>query len=86
MMKGLVEAMEGGETVIVLSRGNVDLSVVSALAERNESSAHRRIRFYTKVSDRLGGLAAIGGEDHARKLLERLGMAGYDVREVSLTS
>ncbi len=48
-----------GSTVIVLSGGNVDPGLLAAIAQRHETLAGRRLRLYTRISDRPGGLAAL---------------------------
>jgi hypothetical protein len=48
-----------GATVIVLSGGNVDAGLLAAVAQRNETLMGRRIRLFTRISDRPGGLAAL---------------------------
>jgi threonine dehydratase len=49
----------GGATVIVLSGGNVDAGLLAAVAQRNETLKGRRMRLFTLISDRPGGLAAL---------------------------
>ena len=49
----------GGATVIVLSGGNVDAGLLAAVAQRNETLMGRRIRLFTRISDRPGGLAGL---------------------------
>jgi threonine dehydratase len=48
-----------GATVIVLSGGNVDAGLLAAVAQRNETLMGRRIRLFTRISDRPGGLAGL---------------------------
>jgi threonine dehydratase len=48
-----------GATVIVLSGGNVDAGLLAAVAQRNETLKGRRLRLFTRISDRPGGLAAL---------------------------
>ncbi|MGI9184838.1 MAG: threonine ammonia-lyase [Solirubrobacteraceae bacterium] len=48
-----------GSTVIVLSGGNVDAGLLAAIAHRHETTAGRRLRLFTRISDRPGGLAAL---------------------------
>jgi threonine dehydratase len=48
-----------GPTVIVLSGGNVDAGLLAAIAHRHETTAGRRLRLFTTISDRPGGLAAL---------------------------
>jgi threonine dehydratase len=54
----LIPASEGS-TVIVLSGGNVDPGLLAAIAQRHETTAGRRLRLFTTISDRPGGLAAL---------------------------
>jgi threonine dehydratase len=54
----LVPAAEGS-TVIVLSGGNVDAGLLAAIAHRHETIAGRRLRVFTTVPDRPGGLVAL---------------------------
>jgi threonine dehydratase len=48
-----------GSTVIVLSGGNVDPGLLAAIAHRHETTAGRRLRLFTRISDRPGGLVAL---------------------------
>ncbi len=48
-----------GATVIVLSGGNVDAGLLAAVAQRNETLMGRRLRLFTRISDRPGGLVAL---------------------------
>jgi threonine dehydratase len=50
-----------GATVIVLSGGNVDAGLLAAVAQRHETVAGRRLRLFTRISDRPGGLAGLLG-------------------------
>jgi threonine dehydratase len=59
-----------GSTAIVLSGGNVDAGLLAAIAQRHETTAGRRMRLFTRISDRPGGLAA---------LLTRIAEAGGNV-------
>jgi threonine dehydratase len=45
----------------VLSGGNIDLALLAALATRQETAAGRRVRLFTRVSDKPGGLAELLG-------------------------
>jgi threonine dehydratase len=45
--------------VIVLSGGNVDAGLLAAIAHHHETIAGRRLRLFTTISDRPGGLAAL---------------------------
>jgi threonine dehydratase len=57
--KVAVGTPSGGATVIVLSGGNVDAGLLAAVAQRNETLKGRRMRLFTRISDRPGGLAAL---------------------------
>jgi threonine dehydratase len=70
LMAGKVAAAPTGSTVIVLSGGNVDAGLLAAIAQRGETTAGRRLRVFTRISDRPGGLAA---------LLTRIAEAGGNV-------
>jgi threonine dehydratase len=48
-----------GSTVIVLSGGNVDAGLLAAIAQRHETTAGRRLRLFTRIPDRPGGLAGL---------------------------
>jgi threonine dehydratase len=45
--------------VVVLSGGNVDIGLLATIAARQETQQGRRLRLFTKVSDRPGGLASL---------------------------
>jgi threonine dehydratase len=59
LMSGSVPAVPGGSTVAVLSGGNVDVSLLAAVANRHETLVGRRMRLYTRVRDLPGGLAGL---------------------------
>ena len=59
LLAGTVTPASHGSTVIVLSGGNVDAGLVATIAHRHETTAGRRLRLYTRISDRPGGLAAL---------------------------
>ncbi len=59
LLNGSVTARSSGSTVAVLSGGNVDVSLLAAVATRHETLAGRRLRLYTRVSDLPGGLAGL---------------------------
>ena len=61
LIAGVVEPAPQGTTVAVLSGGNIDLALVAALATRQETAAGRRVRLFTRVSDKPGGLAELLG-------------------------
>jgi threonine dehydratase len=49
----------GGTTVAVLSGGNVDSGLLAGLLRRRETQVGRRVRIFTRVADRPGGLAEL---------------------------
>jgi threonine dehydratase len=59
LLSGKVSATDDGTTAIVLSGGNVDAGLLAAIAQRAETVAGRRLRLFTRISDRPGGLAAL---------------------------
>lgn len=59
VMSGRVSPAPSGSTVVVLSGGNVDAGLLAAVAQRHETLAGRRLRLFTRISDRPGGLAAL---------------------------
>jgi threonine dehydratase len=59
VMSGRVSPADSGSTVIVLSGGNVDAGLLAGIAQWNETLAGRRLRLFTRISDRPGGLAQL---------------------------
>ena len=59
LLAGLVRPAANGTTVVVLSGGNVDAGLLALVARRHETAVGRRLRLYTRVVDRPGGLAAL---------------------------
>jgi threonine dehydratase len=59
LQSGKVRPAAGGSTVVVLSGGNVDAGVLATVALRHETAEGRRLRFFTRVEDRPGGLARL---------------------------
>jgi threonine dehydratase len=59
LQSGKVRPAAGGATVVVLSGGNVDAGVLATVALRHETAEGRRLRFFTRVEDRPGGLARL---------------------------
>ena len=47
----------GGTTVAIVSGGNVDSGLLAGLLRRAETTEGRRVRVFTRVPDRPGGLA-----------------------------
>ncbi len=81
VMAGRVSPAASGSTVVVLSGGNVDPGLLAAVAHRHETLMGRRLRLFTRISDRPGGLAALliqiasaGGNivqaDHVREAVQ----------------
>jgi threonine dehydratase len=73
LRSGAVTPASDGETVAVLSGGNVDLSRLSAIARLHEAVADRSVQIATRIPDHPGGLAA---------LLGRIATAGGNVIDV----
>jgi threonine dehydratase len=59
LLGGQIKPDARGPTVILLSGGNVDAGLLAAIAHRHETTAGRRLRLFTTISDRPGGLAAL---------------------------
>jgi threonine dehydratase len=59
LLGGQIKPAPRGCTAIVLSGGNVDAGLLAAIAQRHETTAGRRLRLFTTISDRPGGLAAL---------------------------
>jgi threonine dehydratase len=59
VIAGQVELDAERVTVAVLSGGNVDIGLLATITARQETLQGRRMRIFTKVSDRPGGLARL---------------------------
>ncbi len=59
LLGGHVKPAEHGVTVAILSGGNVDAGLLSAIARRHETQSGRRLVLLTRVPDRPGALATI---------------------------
>jgi len=59
LMHGRVKPAAEGSTVVVLSGGNVDATLLVEAIRLGETSAGRRMILSTKIPDRPGGLAAL---------------------------
>ncbi|HEY1775880.1 MAG TPA: threonine ammonia-lyase [Solirubrobacteraceae bacterium] len=59
LLAELVAPASNGTTVVLLSGGNVDAGLLALVARRHETAVGRRLRVFTRVSDRPGGLAAL---------------------------
>ena len=81
LLSGRIAPGSNGATAVVLSGGNVDAGLLAQIAQRHEAAAGRRIRLFTRISDRPGALAALlteiarsGGNvvhaDHVRETAE----------------
>jgi threonine dehydratase len=91
LLSGALAPASRGATVVVLSGGNVDAGVLATVALRHETAEGRRLRFFTRVEDRPGGLArlltriaALGGNlvtvTHVREAVPlRLRQTGIDL-------
>lgn len=71
---GAVAPAPSGATVAVLSGGNVDADVLAGAINRALTGVGRRVRFFTRIRDRPGSLAA---------LLEQVAAAGGNVLDVT---
>jgi threonine dehydratase len=61
LLGGQVEPAPRGTTVAVLSGGNVDVTLLAAVARRHETQAGRRLVLFTRVPDRPGALVDLLG-------------------------
>jgi threonine dehydratase len=59
LLSGAVAPAASGATVVVLSGGNIDAGLLAAVARRHETAEGRRMRIFTRISDRPGGLAGL---------------------------
>jgi threonine dehydratase len=59
LLCGVVEPAREGATVAVLSGGNVDAGVLAGVMDRAQTRAGRRLRLFTRISDRPGALAGL---------------------------
>ncbi len=73
LMTGAAKPANRGTTVAVLSGGNIDAGLLATLMQWAETGSGRRLRLFTRVSDRPGGLAG---------LLQAVAGAGANVLEV----
>jgi threonine dehydratase len=76
VMQGRVKPAEEGATVIVLSGGNVDATLLVEAIRLGETAAGRRMILATKIPDRPGGLATLLG------LLAKVGANVIDVEHL----
>lgn len=73
LLDGTVKKVAGGTTCVVLSGGNVDISILAGLVRRYETGRGRRAVLLVHISDRPGGLA---------KLLSLVASTGANVIDV----
>jgi threonine dehydratase len=59
LLSEAVAPAPSGSTVAVLSGGNVDVTLLAAVATRHETRVGRRLRVYTRVTDLPGALAGL---------------------------
>ena len=59
LLVGAISPSARGATCVVLSGGNVDAGLLAQVAQRHEAAAGRRLRLFTRISDRPGALAAL---------------------------
>src|SRR3954454_6801469 len=76
LMQGRAKPAERGATVLVLSGGNVDATLLVEAIRRGETAAGRRMILSTKIPDRPGGLATLLG------LVAKLGANVLNVEHV----
>ena len=76
LMQGRVKPADEGATVIVLSGGNVDATLLVEAIRLGETAAGRRMILSTKIPDRPGGLATLLG------LVAKIGANVIDVEHV----
>ena len=74
LLTGAVTPAPRGVTVAIVSGGNLDANLLARLITRRETRVGRRLRLYTRVPDRPGGLA---------RLLQTVAAAGANVIELS---
>ena len=76
LMHGRVKPTEDGATVVVLSGGNVDATLLVEAIRLGETAAGRRLILSTKIPDRPGGLATL------LSLVAKVGANVIDVEHV----
>jgi threonine dehydratase len=74
LIAGRTHAARDGDTVAILSGGNVDAGLLAAVARRHESAAGRRLVLLTRIPDRPGYLA---------RLLESVAATGANLVDVA---
>jgi threonine dehydratase len=76
VLAGKVEPAAGGQTVVLVTGGNVDLGLLDVVLRRHEIDSGHRIHLRARIPDTPGSLGA---------LLTLVGSAGANVVEVSQT-
>jgi threonine dehydratase len=74
MREAIVKPARSGETVVILSGGNIDAGVLADIARHHETEHGRRLRVFATIPDEPGSLAA---------LLTRLAEGGANLIDVS---
>ncbi len=59
LMAGKLSLASKGCTAVILSGGNVDAGLLAVIAQRHEATEGRRMRLFTRISDRPGALATL---------------------------
>lgn len=59
LVSGAAVPARRGTTVAILSGGNIDVGLLASIAAHEETRAGRRVRLFTHVDDRPGGLAGL---------------------------
>ena len=76
LLQSRVTPAEDGDTVVVLSGGNVDAALLAEAIRLGETAAGRRVVLALKIPDRPGGLATLLG------IVARLGANVVDVEHI----
>jgi threonine dehydratase len=58
-MSAEVELDHDSDNLVILSGGNADIGLLARIAAREETLRGRRLRVFTRLSDRPGGLARL---------------------------
>jgi threonine dehydratase len=59
LLAGRLEAPGEGTTAVVITGGNIDSGLLGSILRRHETELGRRVRLFTRVADRPGGLAEL---------------------------
>jgi threonine dehydratase len=59
LLAGRIAPAATGATAVILSGGNVDAGLLATIAQRHEATEGRRVRLFTRISDRPGALATL---------------------------